>query len=67
MKIVLCLDKSGGLLFGGRRQSQDRVLREKLLELVGDGKLFLGADRREPDPDRAGAGEADPSPMGESV
>ena len=43
MKIVLCLDKSGGLLFGGRRQSQDRVLREKLLELVGDGKLFLNA------------------------
>lgn len=43
MKIVLCLDKSNGLLFGGRRQSQDRVLREKLLELVGDGKLFLNA------------------------
>lgn len=43
MKIVLCLDKSNGLLFGGRRQSQDRILREKLLELVGDGKLFLNA------------------------
>lgn len=43
MKIVLCLDRSNGMLFGGRRQSQDRVLREKLLELVGDGKLFLSA------------------------
>ena len=43
MKIVLCLDNSNGMLFGGRRQSQDRVLRARLLELVGDGKLFLNA------------------------
>ncbi len=43
MKIVLCLDKSGGMLFGGRRQSQDRILRERLLELVGDSKLYVNA------------------------
>ncbi len=43
MKIILCLDRSNGMLFNGRRQSQDSVLRAKMLELVGDGTLFLNA------------------------
>ena len=43
MKIVVCLDKSGGMSLCRRRQSQDRVLREKLLSLVGDGRLLLNA------------------------
>ena len=41
MKIALCVDKSGGLLFGGRRLSQDCVLREKLIEIVSDGNLLM--------------------------
>lgn len=28
MKIILCVDKSMGMMFFGRRQSQDRILRE---------------------------------------
>lgn len=41
MKIAICVDKSGGILFGGKRLSQDSVLRSKLLELTGDGKLLM--------------------------
>ena len=41
MKITICIDKSGGILFGGRRLSQDSVLRGKLLALVSDGKLLM--------------------------
>ena len=41
MKIAICVDKSGGILFGGRRLSQDSELRKKLIELVGNGKLLM--------------------------
>ena len=41
MKIAICVDKSNGILFGGKRLSQDSVLRNKLLELVGDGELLM--------------------------
>ena len=41
MKIAICVDKSGGFLFGGRRLSQDSVMREKLINLVSDGYLLM--------------------------
>lgn len=41
MKIAICVDKSGGVLFGGRRLSQDSVLREKLLAISSNGKLLM--------------------------
>lgn len=41
MKIAICVDKSGGVLFSGRRLSQDSVLRDKLLEMVTDGYLRM--------------------------
>lgn len=41
MKIAICVDKSNGILFGGKRLSQDSVLRNKLIELAGDGKLLM--------------------------
>lgn len=43
MKIALCVEKSGGMLFNNRRVSQDSVVREKLLELAGEGGLYLNA------------------------
>lgn len=43
MKLIVCVDKSNGMLFNNRRQSQDRVLREKLLSLVGENRLFLNS------------------------
>ncbi len=36
MKIAICIDKNGGVLFCGRRVSQDSVLREKLISLLPD-------------------------------
>jgi len=41
LKIAICIEKSGGILFGGKRLSQDSILRNKLKELAGDGKLLM--------------------------
>ena len=41
MKFIFCVDKNNGLLFGWRRQSQDSVLREKMLEYVGEARLLV--------------------------
>ena len=43
MKIILCIDKSKGMLFNHRRQSQDRILREKILSLLPGKKLYVNA------------------------
>ena len=43
MKICVCIDKSNGMMFMGKRQSQDRVQREKLQEIVGDNKLWMSS------------------------
>ena len=43
MKIVICVDDAGGYMFFGRRQSMDRVLRERLLSLIEDARLFMTA------------------------
>ena len=36
MNMILCLDNRGGMSFFGRRQSMDRVLRKKALDLAGN-------------------------------
>lgn len=41
MKIAVCIEKSGGMLFNNRRVSKDSIQQEKLLELVGNGKVCL--------------------------
>ena len=43
MKIITCVDDHMGMLFNQRRQSQDCVLRENLLELVGENRLRMNA------------------------
>lgn len=53
MTLVACVDDKLGLQFNHRRQSQDRVLREKLLSMVESrlymspysGKMFGAHDR----------------------
>ena len=35
MKVILCIDDNGGLLFNNRRQSKDIVVKEKILSLIG--------------------------------
>ena len=43
MNIIICIDKSGGMSFCGKRQSQDRVLREKVLEIKNDSRLLMNS------------------------
>ena len=38
---IVCVDDKGGMMFGGRRQSKDRVLREHLLASLGDTPLWM--------------------------
>lgn len=41
MHLIVCLDERDGMLFNCRRQSSDRLLRERLLETVGTGRLWM--------------------------
>lgn len=43
MILVICIDENGGMLFNNRRQSQDKILRERLLSLVNDSKLMMNS------------------------
>ncbi len=40
---IVCIDDSGGMLFNHRRQSQDRLLRARVLEQTADGVLWMNA------------------------
>ena len=41
MKIIVCLDDYGGMLFNFRRQSRDRVLIEDVISDLGDRTLYI--------------------------
>lgn len=41
MKLVFCVDKKNGIMFFGKRQSQDRVLREWIITHIADSKLWM--------------------------
>lgn len=41
MRIIVCLDDYGGMLFNFRRQSRDRVLIADIMEELGDKKLYM--------------------------
>jgi len=43
MFLITAVDDSGGLLFNQRRQSQDRLLRARILDLTGDAPLWMDA------------------------
>lgn len=43
MKIIVCLDDKGGMLFNKRRQSSDRLLRERVLRLTAGSRLWMNA------------------------
>ena len=70
MRIAVCIDDRGGMLFNRRRQSQDRLLRQDLLREAAGGPLWMSPYSRgqfsdtseqlraeEDFPRRAGAGE----------
>lgn len=43
MKIIVCLDDKNGMLFNNRRQSSDRLLRERMLLLAKPTRLWMNA------------------------
>lgn len=43
MKIIICLDENNGMAFNRRRQSSDRVIREDMLKMTADYKLYVNS------------------------
>lgn len=43
MNIIVCIDKNGGMSFCGKRLSQDRVLREKILKISSGSRLLMSS------------------------
>ena len=43
MKVIVVIDDKNGLLFNQRRQSQDRIIREKILSIIQGRKLWMNA------------------------
>ena len=43
MRLAVCIDETWGMLFCKRRQSQDCLLRQRLLEEAGEGGLWMNA------------------------
>ena len=41
MIVIVCVDDNGGMMFNHRRQSQDRVLRQRVVEKCG--KVYMNA------------------------
>ena len=41
MTVIVCVDDQGGMLFGGRRQSQDRLVREDILREAAGRRLWM--------------------------
>ena len=41
MKLIVCVDDRGGLTFGGKRVSRDGVLIRRILDRVGEGRLWV--------------------------
>lgn len=41
MKLIICLDDNNGMMFNNRRQSKDCEVRRRILDIVGDDKLWM--------------------------
>ena len=41
MTIIVCIDDNGGMMFNNRRQSRDRVLTEKIINIANGHKLYI--------------------------
>ena len=41
MRVIVCIDDRGGMLFNHRRQSRDRVLLEDVWQTVAGGRLLI--------------------------
>lgn len=43
MNLMVCTDDNGGLMFHHRRQSQDGIVRQDMLEEAGMGRLWMNS------------------------
>ena len=43
MILIVCIDNKNGMLFNRRRQSQDRILRARILQLTTQSRLWMNA------------------------
>lgn len=43
MIVIVCVDDDGGMLFNHRRQSQDALLRKRILHLTAGKRLWMNA------------------------
>ncbi len=41
MIVIVCIDDNGGMMFNNRRQSKDKKLTEKIIEITKGSKLWL--------------------------
>ena len=41
MNVIVCLDDNNGMMFNKRRQSQDKILRTSIKELIKNNTLFM--------------------------
>ena len=41
MKVIICIDDDGGMMFNGRRQSRDRVLIEDVIRMTDGKELYI--------------------------
>jgi len=41
MKMIFCIDDNKGLMFNNRRQSRDKKLRQRILEITKGNKLWM--------------------------
>ena len=41
MTLIFCLDNKRGMMFNSRRQSSDRVLRERIISISGEDRLIV--------------------------
>ncbi len=43
MIAIVCVDNAGGMLFNKRRQSQDKVLRQRIMKMCMNHKLWMNS------------------------
>ena len=44
MVLIVCVDDRNGMMFHKRRQSQDRILRKRILERAGGQRIWMSQD-----------------------
>lgn len=43
MIVIICTDNHNGMMFNHRRQSQDQVLRQDIIQEVGDSRIWMNS------------------------